>query len=75
MDDKGAWRDKVFVERFWRSIKYKEIYLRAYDTVGETRASIGRYLAFYNGRRPHSSLDRKTPDQAYFDRLPQIAAA
>jgi putative transposase len=75
MDGKGAWRDNVFVERLWRSVKYEEIYLRAYDTVGEARASIGRYLAFYNGRRPHSSLDRKTPDQAYFDRLPQTAAA
>ncbi len=75
MDGKGAWRDNVFVERLWRSVKYEEIYLRAYDTVGEARASIGRYLAFYNGRRPHSSLDRKTPDQAYFDKLPQTAAA
>jgi putative transposase len=75
MDGKGAWRDNVFVERLWRSIKYEEIYLRAYDTVGEARASIGRYLAFYNGQRPHLSLDRKTPDQAYFDRLPQTAAA
>ncbi len=75
MDGKGAWRDNVFVERLWRSVKYEEVYLRAYDTVGEARASIGRYLAFYNGRRPHSSLDRKTPDQAYFDRLPQTAAA
>ncbi len=75
MDGKGAWRDNVFVERLWRSIKYEEIYLRAYDTVGEARASIGRYLAFYNGRRPHSSLDRKTPDQAYFDRLSQTATA
>ena len=75
MDGKGAWRDNVFVERLWRSIKYEEIYLRAYDTVGEARASIGRYLAFYNGRRPHSSLDRRTPDQAYFDRPPQTAAA
>ena len=75
MDGKGAWRDNVFVERLRRSIKDEEIYLRAYDSVGEARASIGRYLALYNGRRPHSSLDRKTPDQAYFDRLPQIAAA
>jgi putative transposase len=75
MDGKGSWRDNVFVERLWRSIKYEEIYLRAYDTVSEARASIGRYLTFYNGRRPHSSLDRQTPDQAYFNRLPQIAAA
>ena len=74
MDGKGASPDNVFVERLWRSVKYEEIYLGAYDTVGEARASIGRYLAFCNGRRPHSSLDRKTPDQAYFDRLPQTTA-
>src|SRR3954452_21428628 len=72
---KGSWRDNVFVERLWRSIKYEEVYLRAYDTVSEARASISRYLNFYNGRRPHSSLDRQTPDQAYFNRLPQTAAA
>src|SRR5215203_3749235 len=75
MDGKGAWRDNVFVERLWRSIKYEEVYLKAYDSVSEARASIGRYLAFYNGRRPHSSLDRRTPDQAYFTRLPQAVAA
>ncbi len=74
MDGKGAWRDNVFVERLWRSIKYEEIYLRGYDSVGEARASIGRYLTLYNGRRTHSSLDRLTPDQAYFDRLPQPVA-
>jgi putative transposase len=62
MDGKGSWRDNVFVERLWRSVKYEEVYLRAYDTVSEARASIGRYLTFYNGRRPHSSLDRQTPD-------------
>jgi putative transposase len=66
MDGKGAWRDNVFVERLWRSVKYEEVYLRAYDTVSEARASIGRYLAFYNERRPHSSLDGRTPDEAYF---------
>ena len=54
MDGKGAWRDNVFVERLWRSVKYEEVYLRAYDSVSEARASIGRYLTFYNGRRPHS---------------------
>jgi putative transposase len=75
MDSKGAWRDNIFVERLWRSIKYEEIYLKAYNTVSEARASIGRHLTFYNGRRPHSSLDRQTPDQAYFNRLPQTAAA
>jgi transposase InsO family protein len=67
--------DNVFVERLWRSVKYEEVYLRAYDTVSDARASIGRYLDFYNGRRPHSSLDGGTPDQAYFNPLPFRAAA
>jgi putative transposase len=75
MDGKGAWRDNVFVERLWRSVKYEEVYLRAYDSVGEARASIGRYLDFYNRKRPHSSLDARTPDHAYFKRLPKVAAA
>lgn len=75
MDGKGAWRDNVFVERLWRSVKYEEVYLRAYDSVGEARASIGRYLDFYNRKRPHSSLAARTPDQAYFGNLPQAAAA
>ena len=57
MDGKSAWRDNVFVERLWRSVKYEEVYLRAYEGVSDARASIGRYLDFYNGRRPHSSLD------------------
>jgi len=75
MDGRGAWRDNVFVERLWRSVKYEEVYLRASDSVGEARASIGRYLAFYNGKRPHSSLDARKPDQAYFDHLSQRVAA
>jgi len=75
MDGRGAWRDNVFVERLWRSVKYEEVYLRAYDSVGEARASLARYLNFYNGKRPHSSLDAQTPDHAYFNPLPQLAAA
>ena len=75
MDGKGAWRDNVFVERLWRTIKYEEVYLRAYDTVSDARGSLGRYIAFYNSRRPHSSLDRQPPDRAYFNRLPLLAAA
>jgi putative transposase len=63
MDGKGAWRDNVFVERFWRTIKYEEVYLRAYDNVGEAQQSIGRYIAFYNARRPHAALDGRTPDK------------
>src|SRR3954447_22633069 len=74
-DGKGAWRDNVFVERIWRSVKYEEVDLRAYDSVAEAKASIGRYLAFYNSKRPHSSLDARTPDRAYLDHLPQVAAA
>ena len=70
MDGKGAWRDNVFIERLWRSVKYEEVYLKAYDSAGEGRTSTGRYLAFYNGRRPHSSLDGRTPDQAYFNNQP-----
>ena len=61
MDGRGAWRDNVFVERLWRSVKYEEVYLRDY----EARASLGRYFTFYNGKRPHSSLDARTPERAY----------
>jgi putative transposase len=78
MDGKGAWRDNVFVERLWKSVKYEEVYLHAYDSVGAARNGIGRYLDLYNRRRPHSSLDDQTPDQAYFGHtslLPIRAAA
>jgi putative transposase len=75
MDGKGSWRDNVFIERLWRSVKYEEVYLRAYDSVPEARACLGRYLAFYNGKRPHSSLGARTPDQAYFDHQPLARAA
>ncbi len=75
MDGKGSWRDNVFVERLWRSVKYEEVYLRAYGGVTEAGASIARYLAFYNERRPHSSLDRRTPDEAYFAAQTIAAAA
>ena len=75
MDGKGAWRDNVFVERLWRTVKYEEVYLRAYASVSEARASIGRYLSFYNGSRPHSSHGGQTPDQAYLNQLKPIPAA
>jgi len=75
MDGKGAWRDNVFVERLWRTIKYEEVYLHAYADVPEARAAIEKYLTFYNNKRPHSSLDRRTPDQAYFNTLQPIPAA
>ena len=75
MDGRGAWRDNVFVERLWRSVKYEEVYLRAYDSVGKARASLGRYLDFYNRKRPHSSLGARTPDQAYFNHQSLAMAA
>jgi len=75
MDGKGSWRDNVFVERLWKSLKYEEVYLHAYDSVGEARKGIQRYFTFYNQRRPHSSLDGRTPDMVYFAALPQPQAA
>ena len=75
MDGEGAWRDNVIIERLWRTIKYEEVYLRAYASVSEARASLGQYLGFYNSRRPHSSLDGKTPDQAYFNPLTPVPVA
>jgi putative transposase len=75
MDGRGAWRDNVFVERLWRSLKYEEVYLRAYETLAEARRLIGRYLDFFNTKRPHSSLGARTPDQAYFAQPPALAAA
>ena len=75
MDGKGAWRDNVFVERLWRSVKYEEVYLHAYDSVSAARAGLARYVAFYNQRRPHRSLDGKTPDEFYFASLPATRKA
>ena len=75
MDGKGRWRDNVFIERIWRSIKYEEVYLHAYASVSEARTSLRRYIDFYNASRPHSSLKAQTPDQVYFNRLPESMAA
>ena len=90
MDGKGAWRDNAFVERLWRTIKYEAVYLRAYTSVPDARALIGRYPGLYNTRRPHSNrrendppdrflirliLDGKTPDQAYFNALTPVSVA
>jgi putative transposase len=72
MDGRGAWRDNVFVERLWRTIKYEEVYLKAYDTVPEAKLSIGRYLDFYNSRRPHSHHGGRTPDQVWFATTPGV---
>lgn len=67
MDGKGCWRDNVFIERFWRSIKYEEVYLHAYESASQARGGIGTYIEFYNSARPHSALDGRTPDAAYFN--------
>jgi putative transposase len=75
MDGKGAWRDNVFVERLWRTIKYEEVYLRAYESVADARASLGRYLTFYNSGRPHSQHGGRTPDQVWLDLPPTTMAA
>jgi transposase InsO family protein len=75
MDGRGCWRDNVFVERLWKSIKYEEVYLRAYETVSAAKSGIGRYLAFYNSRRPHSTLDGDTPDAFYYRNLPALQEA
>lgn len=76
MDGKGCWRDNVFIGRLWKSVKYEEVYLRAYDSVSHAKASLSRCLTFYNQRRPHTALDRLTPDQVYFNQpLPLPKAA
>jgi putative transposase len=71
MDGKGCWRDNVFVERLWRTIKYEEVYLKAYDSVSHAKASLGQFITFYNNRRPHQTFAGKTPDMIYFAGLPQ----
>ena len=71
MDGKACWRDNVFVERLWRTVKYEEVYLKAYDTVSAAKASLGVFFDYYNRRRPHQSLDDKTPDIIYFAGLPE----
>jgi putative transposase len=75
MDGRGCWRDNVFVERLWKSIKYEEVYLHAYDSVAQAKASLTRYIRFYNSQRPHRSLDGQTPDTVYFSSPPAKLAA
>ena len=75
MDGKGCWRDNVFVERLWKTIKYEEIYLHAYDSVSDARAGIGKHFMFYNQRRPHTEHGGDTPDSMYFGNLEIKTAA
>jgi putative transposase len=75
MDGRGCWRDNIFVERLWRSLKYEEVYLHGYDSVSAATAGIARYFALYNSQRPHSKLNDRTPDAVFFSALPHSAAA
>jgi putative transposase len=75
MDGRGAWRDNVFVERLWRSVKYERVYLKAYDSVAAARADVADYLEWFNAHRPHSSLDRFTPDETYSSSLQSLPQA
>lgn len=75
MDGKGCWRDNVFVERLWKSVKYEEVYLHAYDSINEAKKGLEKYFTFYNQLRPHTSLDDKTPDEFYCDNLPVLPKA
>ena len=75
MDGRGCWRDNVFVERLWRSVKYEEVYLKAYESVTHARQSLGKYLDFYNRNRPHSTHAASTPETVYFESLPAITQA
>ena len=75
MDGRGAWRDNMFVERPRKSVKYEEVYLHAFDSVAGAKPGIGKNFDFYNRRRPHTALDRPTPDTVYLDSQPLAAAA
>ena len=75
MDGKGRWLDNVFVERLWRSVKYEQVYLHAYESVSEAKQKLASYFVFYNTQRPHSSLDGHTPDMTYFANQPIKQAA
>ena len=75
VDGKGCWRDNVFVERLWRSVKYEEVYLHAYDSMNDAKRGLGSYLTFYNQNRPHSSIDDQTPDEFYFNHLSTLRKA
>ena len=69
MDGRGRWIDNVFIERLWRSLKYEEVYLKAYDHMSDAKHGIGDYLGFYNTKRPHQSFKNNTPDKIYFEGL------
>lgn len=75
MDGRGRWIDNIFIERLWRSVKYEEVYLKAYESLSEARRGLGDYFEFYNKKRRHQGLDYRTPDEVYWDTLPGIPVA
>lgn len=75
MDGKGRWMDNVFIERLWRSVKYEDVYLKAYSSIAEARKGLSEYFEFYNCGRRHQSLDRRTPDDVYLSTLPTMQVA
>ena len=75
MDGKGRWMDNVFIERLWKSVKYEEVYFKAYNSMAEAKWQLGVYFEFYNQRRRHQGLDNRTPDEVYYFSRPMTQAA
>ena len=75
MDGKGSWKDNVFIERFWKTVKYEEVYLKGYESLTEARKELKGYMEFYNQERRHQGLDSRTPDEVYWSTVPEIQVA
>jgi putative transposase len=75
MDGRGRWMDNIMIERLWKSVKYEDVYLKAYESIPDVKEGLKTYFEFYNSRRRHQSLDRRTPDNVYWSTLPQKEAA
>lgn len=75
MDSRGRWMDNIFIERLWRSVKYEDVYLKAYGSIPEARRGLTEYFEFYNQRRRHQGLDDRTPNKVYWSTLPQVQVA
>jgi putative transposase len=75
MDGRGRWRDNIFIERLWKTVKYSEVYLKAYESINHARKELTKFFERYNTRRPHQGLNDRTPDEVYFCTLPKIRDA
>ena len=75
MDGRNRWRDNIFIERLWKTVKYEEVYLKAYESIAHARKELEKFFDRYNIRRPHQGLNDRTPDEAYFCTLPKIRDA